>query len=348
MNIPTQKAIMLIALTLPFLVLGYLSLMNHKAQNSGTEWRVEISGYDPRDLLHGRYLRYQIDWTKHGISTNGSKTMVDSLCLTRDTENTLVPSIKMIDSTKYGHAKIKCESIIAAGQNADNWNLRMRQYYIPESFANTLDRAFRNNGHKYEISIRVSDDHRLSVGDLYIDGTIMSEAMPSLEAKYGKDAVDISRDWRFHITSLKPYYESDIRSCYSYAIDWAAHNYTPAQSGETETLCLNEIKTDMESTTLITKWEDSPAQSCEAKLHPGSSGRNDWNYPIRTFCKSTVGGEFLNEVIKNTENTYSIVNTINRPNSMNSKLSYSDTLYINEQTYDDAYKAYRAIENNKQ
>jgi uncharacterized membrane-anchored protein len=199
MNIPTQKAIMLIALTLPFLVLGYLSLMNHKAQNSGTEWRVEISGYDPRDLLHGRYLRYQIEWRKHGTSTNASKATEKSLCLTPKSKNSLVPMAKMIDNARDQGS---CTSLISAGKNANNWNLRMRQYYIPESYADRLDRAFRSNTHKFEINIRVSDDHKLSVGDLYIDGTVMTEAMPSLEAKYGKNAVDTSKDWPFHVTPL--------------------------------------------------------------------------------------------------------------------------------------------------
>jgi uncharacterized membrane-anchored protein len=345
MNIPTQKAIMLIALTLPFLVLGYLSLLNHKAQNSGKEWRVEISGYDPRDLLHGRYLRYQIEWTKHGASSNGYKNTTESLCLMPLSKDSLIPKARMIDSASD---QADCTSLIDAGQNANNWNLRLRQYYIPESYADRLDRAFRSNAHKFEINIRVSDDHKLSVGDLYIDGTVMTEAMPSLEAKYGKNAVDKSKDWRFNISAITPYHKDDRRSCFYYTIDWAAHNYTPQQSGETETLCLNEIKTDTESTTLITKLEASSTQSCETTLHPGSSGRLDWNYPIRTFCKHTVVADFLREAIKDDQNTLFITNKINENMTRDNRLSYSDTLYINDKTLDDAYKAYRAIENNKQ
>jgi uncharacterized membrane-anchored protein len=33
-------------------------------KESGTEITVRISGYDPRDLLSGHYIRYTIDWDK--------------------------------------------------------------------------------------------------------------------------------------------------------------------------------------------------------------------------------------------------------------------------------------------
>ena len=33
-------------------------------KDSGTEITVRISGYDPRDLLSGHYIRYRIDWDK--------------------------------------------------------------------------------------------------------------------------------------------------------------------------------------------------------------------------------------------------------------------------------------------
>lgn len=53
---------MMLVLLLPLVVLlgwtGYLSLAMHHR----TEITLPVTGYDPRDLLSGHYIRYQIEW----------------------------------------------------------------------------------------------------------------------------------------------------------------------------------------------------------------------------------------------------------------------------------------------
>lgn len=53
-------------------------------KDSGTEITVRISGYDPRDLLSGHYIRYTIDWNKTDLQQFEDKNFtkddfVDSL-----------------------------------------------------------------------------------------------------------------------------------------------------------------------------------------------------------------------------------------------------------------------------
>ena len=48
--------------------------------------------------------------------------------------------------------------------------------------------------------------------------------------------------------------------------------------------------------------------------------------------------------LKNPENHFYIANTIITQNANDNTLSYSDTLYINDQTFNDAYKTYKAEE----
>lgn len=59
-----NKYVMMGALSLTFLILfGWTSAVVTKA-NSLPEVTLPITGYDPRDLLSGHYLLYQIEWDK--------------------------------------------------------------------------------------------------------------------------------------------------------------------------------------------------------------------------------------------------------------------------------------------
>ena len=49
-------------LIVPILLLGGLSLLHEYHRSSGTIWTVPIAGYDPRDLLSGRYLQFRYEW----------------------------------------------------------------------------------------------------------------------------------------------------------------------------------------------------------------------------------------------------------------------------------------------
>ena len=51
-----------IILGLPILFLGIWGVILSFQINSGIEVRLPIMGYDPRDLLSGHYILYQIDW----------------------------------------------------------------------------------------------------------------------------------------------------------------------------------------------------------------------------------------------------------------------------------------------
>ena len=59
-----KKYILLIILFIPlFYLIGWSLFLNHQ-RAQGTDIKVSITGYDPRDLLSGHYIAYQIDWEK--------------------------------------------------------------------------------------------------------------------------------------------------------------------------------------------------------------------------------------------------------------------------------------------
>lgn len=59
-----KKYILVFAFCLSFLILfSWMSSVALQAR-SAPEVKLVITGYDPRDLLSGHYIRYQIDWDK--------------------------------------------------------------------------------------------------------------------------------------------------------------------------------------------------------------------------------------------------------------------------------------------
>ena len=57
-----KKPLLAIALSLPLVCLIGWTLFLAVLRNQGTDVKVAVTGYDPRDLLSGHYIAYQIDW----------------------------------------------------------------------------------------------------------------------------------------------------------------------------------------------------------------------------------------------------------------------------------------------
>lgn len=59
-----DKKLLLFILVVPFIGLLSWTIWLYTQQMSGQEIKVAVSGYDPRDLLSGRYIEYTIDWNR--------------------------------------------------------------------------------------------------------------------------------------------------------------------------------------------------------------------------------------------------------------------------------------------
>ena len=59
-----KKNILIVLLVMPLVCLAIQSVWQYAAVISRPEVKLVIKGYDPRDLLAGRYIAYQIDWEK--------------------------------------------------------------------------------------------------------------------------------------------------------------------------------------------------------------------------------------------------------------------------------------------
>ncbi len=113
-----RNKFLLCFLILPIIV--PLMLCLYHAMHQGDEWRVKIAGYDPRDLLRGRYIIFRYDY--------GDYIQGEKVCLTGNLKS---PMIK-----KFG--QIQCDNPITV-------NRGQQRFYIPENIANRADRLVRGN-----------------------------------------------------------------------------------------------------------------------------------------------------------------------------------------------------------
>ena len=94
---------LLLAVIVPLAGLLVLVGRAELAVRSGPSWQVAIEGYDPRDLLHGRYLQYQFDFNWRGQDTCGSGGGTRSpsagccLCLIRTHSSGIGPAVRQVD-----------------------------------------------------------------------------------------------------------------------------------------------------------------------------------------------------------------------------------------------------------
>lgn len=150
-------------------ILGLLGLIARAeiALRAGQAFRIPITGYDPRDLLHGQYLQYAyaFDWqgeSSCGGVAKGQPTALTPgccVCLTRAESPGAVPAAR----------QIACD----AARACDGW-LRSAalvpplRYFVPEQHAAQLEQALR--GRSAVLEVTPGPGGQPALGDLYLDG----------------------------------------------------------------------------------------------------------------------------------------------------------------------------------
>jgi len=138
---------LLVALVLPILGVGGLIVHSELALR-GDEWRLPIRGYDPRDLLRGHYLTFQ-------ISADDNSCWSCCLCLQR---NGAAQHATRVGCDGSAH----CDLRLTHEQEHDIF-----RFYVPEGEAEKLQDALRAG--KAEM-VFVERQGELSIKQLLIDG----------------------------------------------------------------------------------------------------------------------------------------------------------------------------------
>ena len=152
-----------IAVIIPLLGLIALIARSEFAVRSGPTWLIPITGYDPRDLLHGRYLRYQYRFNWQGEDACGqSPTALDEeccLCFTRTDTRGFDPPTR----------ELSCSEV---REQCDGWLssravLPPLRYFVPEDRALELEGAL--GGRAAALELTCGPDGEPAIHDLYLD-----------------------------------------------------------------------------------------------------------------------------------------------------------------------------------
>lgn len=157
-----------IAVLIPIVGLLFLVGRAEFAARSGPTWHIPIEGYDPRDLLHGRYLQYQFSFNWQGHSDCGGKVRggqpdLDAaccLCLTRTNDLGIDPPVR----------QLSCDE----AKRCDGWLSTATvqpplRYFVPEDRARELETALGER--EASLELKGGPSGSPAILELYLDGT---------------------------------------------------------------------------------------------------------------------------------------------------------------------------------
>ena len=151
-------------LAIPFLAMIYMIAASELNIHKTTEYRIEITGYDPRDLLTGHYITFQYQWPE-----DMPDTCTQSTCYACFSGNPEAPDIRLVN--KYDTKN--CAASLALEGKQPGWKLR--RYNVSELQAPVLDKMLRERNGKFAVGLLVFPDHSGQIKNLYIDGQQLSE-----------------------------------------------------------------------------------------------------------------------------------------------------------------------------
>jgi uncharacterized membrane-anchored protein len=174
-------------LVFPLLVLGGLWAKAATYQNVGQQiWKLKITGYDPRDILYGHYLRYRIDWDIKGEQGAMSLPAEDlCMCLNSSGNGFKAPAAYPVHCE--APANNSCSSVIKVYNHYNRYTLQQssepEKYFIPEENATEIDRLFRAGEVPFYMEVMAHDDHSVAIRGLYVDNVRLEDYLRNMPAK---------------------------------------------------------------------------------------------------------------------------------------------------------------------
>jgi len=159
----------LIIVLIPFFLLCLLIARAEYHLSMGTQWDFAITGYDPRDLLRGHYLRFRLDYDWQ----TSQKQCVDNsncaYCLS-DIGNK-APKVHIVDTAI---AK-QCDGYMHYGERQAPLN----RFYIPETqaaLAEDLLRQAQSDNSAY-LRLSINKEGIAQIVDLIIEGKPLEDLL---------------------------------------------------------------------------------------------------------------------------------------------------------------------------
>ncbi|MEO5377824.1 MAG: GDYXXLXY domain-containing protein [Magnetococcus sp. DMHC-6] len=161
-----QRFYTFVALLIPILALSGLAGWKHWHQSHGQEVVLSVQALDPRDLLSGHYLTFQVDYGLESmcrpISSNDALRN-DALYVCLDPKN-------IFETMPQGEA---CSLFIRGSCRRGVFEAGIERFFIPQEYASRLERAISNK--ICTVLVSVTDDGTATLQDFRIEGRSWSD-----------------------------------------------------------------------------------------------------------------------------------------------------------------------------
>jgi uncharacterized membrane-anchored protein len=166
-----NKKILIFALAFPLAVFIGIAVYKHAKVTMGREIILPVTGFDPRNILSGHYLIYRIEYgeTDDRVCDDYTSNRRAYVCLNKDGDkpDAYRSSLYAYDYDEDIDAEA-CTAFIKGRCERGRFMAGIEKFYIPEEYAQALDRAVRSGQGKIVLSVTRSGS--AAVKDLLIDG----------------------------------------------------------------------------------------------------------------------------------------------------------------------------------
>jgi hypothetical protein len=169
------------AIALPLIIFGVMVNHHIKHQKQAEIWRIDIQGFDPRDILKGRFGRFQFDWNMaYNKQQNTPGHKLNCLCLNDVSGNKINPQAQPLPCDDIQPRQ--CDAVLEGRLRGENFDIGIRQFFLDERKAPILDKLLRGGKESFavELLIRPSDhsnqgkgvhiERNAQMGSLFVNG----------------------------------------------------------------------------------------------------------------------------------------------------------------------------------
>lgn len=162
----------LLVLLIPFLAMAYMTATNEMNYSRNTEYRLPITGYDPRNLLTGHYIVFRYAWPEN-TPNHCIKGQECFACLTGDP---LKPDIDFrSQDLPVCAAALSVGNYAFIGSNPPQPPGSLQRYHVSEYEGPVLDKLLREPNNRFEVGILIYPDHKGQIKNLYMNGETLDQ-----------------------------------------------------------------------------------------------------------------------------------------------------------------------------
>ncbi|HTM45356.1 MAG TPA: GDYXXLXY domain-containing protein [Polyangiaceae bacterium] len=156
------------AVLFPVVILGAWVAQLEYGRRAGAEVVLNVSAYDPRDILSGHYLQYRVDYGIPACESRDANQREMCLCLGQPSAD--VPEVAQF-AGECAAKPVGCGVFIRGHCEYQRFIAGIERYYIPEDYAQVLNRVPEGA----QIKVRISSSGSAQVTDFLVGGKPLAE-----------------------------------------------------------------------------------------------------------------------------------------------------------------------------